>query len=316
MNLDLTLVRSFVRTAEELHFGLAAEQLHLTQQALSKRIRRLEEELGVVLFLRTTRRVTLTPEGRRFLPHARELLAAADAAVLAVRETAKPLRVDVLDARLAPMRLVEAAREIEPDLRIEVSMRRSLPVAVAALERGEIDVAFGRVGDVTGAWPAQIGHRLARLEPIAVVVSRSHPFAKAPAVTVAALRSSGAFVPDPGSALEWASYLRRFSAECGVPVEFVPQPASLEDLVGLIDQERCRPSLTGMDMYWPDEVRVVPIVSPIPVYPWSATWNRGALPSDGETFVQAAVDAGGGEPTEQWWVPSVDRTALIGTPFR
>jgi DNA-binding transcriptional LysR family regulator len=309
MNLDLTLVRSFVRTAEELHFGSAAEQLHLTQQALSKRIRRLEEELGVVLFMRTTRRVTLTAEGRRFLPHARELLAAADAAVLAVRETATPLRVDVLDARLAPMRLVEAVQLTEPDLRIEVSMRRSLPAALGALERGEVDVAFGRVGDVSGAWPAQISHRLARLEPIAVVVAKSHPFAKAPAVTVAALRSSGAWLPDPGSALEWGSFVRRFSAECGVPVEFVPQAASQDDLIGLVERERCRPSLTGMDMTWPDTVRVVPIVAPIPVYPWSVAWLRG---SPADTFVRAAVDSGGGEPAEQWWVPAADRLALAG----
>jgi DNA-binding transcriptional LysR family regulator len=309
MNLDLTLVRSFVRTAEELHFGSAAELLHLTQQALSKRIRRLEEELGVVLFMRTTRRVTLTAEGRRFLPHARELLAAADAAVLAVRETGTPLRVDVLDTRLAPRRLVEAVREVEPELRVEVSMRRSMQVALGALERGEIDVAFGRVGDVTGAWPSQISHRLVRLEPIAVVVAKSHPFAKAPAVTVAALRPYGAWVPDPSTALEWGSFVRRFSAECGVPVEFLPQVASQEELVGLVERERCRPSLTGSDMSWPETVRVVPIVAPVPVYPWSVAWLRG---SPADSFVRAAVASGGGQPAQQWWVPAADRLALAG----
>src|SRR5436190_5350831 len=126
MDLDLALVRSFVCTAEDLHFAAAADRLHVTQQALSKRIQRLESLLGVRLFVRTTRQVVLTAEGRRFLPHATDLLAAADAAVLAVRGTAPALRVDVLDSRLAPDRLVGQVLAENPDLRIERSMRNSL----------------------------------------------------------------------------------------------------------------------------------------------------------------------------------------------
>ncbi|WP_314622850.1 LysR family transcriptional regulator, partial [Streptomyces stackebrandtii] len=69
MDLDMAQVRAFVRTAEELHFGKAAGTLGISQQALSKRIARLESLLGTPLFERGGGSgVRLTPAGERFLP--------------------------------------------------------------------------------------------------------------------------------------------------------------------------------------------------------------------------------------------------------
>ncbi len=86
MDLDLAQVRAFLAAAEELHFGRAADRLFLTQQALSKRIARLENELGVQLFTRDARAVQFTEAGRRFLAPARQALADADRAVEAARD--------------------------------------------------------------------------------------------------------------------------------------------------------------------------------------------------------------------------------------
>lgn len=76
-DLDLRLVRCFTVVAEELHFGRAAAVLHLAQPSLSRHVRRLEGELGVRLFERSTQGTQLTEAGAAFLPRAEALLRSA-----------------------------------------------------------------------------------------------------------------------------------------------------------------------------------------------------------------------------------------------
>ena len=78
--MELRQIRCFLAVAELRHFGRAAEQLHVVQPAVSQQVRRLEQELGVQLFHRTTRTVELTGAGLAFLERAREIAAAVDRA--------------------------------------------------------------------------------------------------------------------------------------------------------------------------------------------------------------------------------------------
>ena len=79
--MELRQLRYFVAVAEELHFGRAAERLHMSQSPLSRSIRELERDLGVVLFVRTTRRVELTEAGLVLLERGRRALAEVDGAI-------------------------------------------------------------------------------------------------------------------------------------------------------------------------------------------------------------------------------------------
>jgi DNA-binding transcriptional LysR family regulator len=88
--MSLVQLQSFVAVAEEQHVGRAARRLHVTQPPLTRRIRALEDELGVSLFVRTPRGMQLCEAGERLLPRARRILAAVEEARRALSEPALP----------------------------------------------------------------------------------------------------------------------------------------------------------------------------------------------------------------------------------
>src|SRR6187551_181360 len=89
MDLDLRKLRYFVAVAEKLHFGRAAEELHIAQPALSRQIRALEHDLGTPLLIRDSHGVALTDAGRQLLTDTGPLLASAQAVRHRVTEAAR-----------------------------------------------------------------------------------------------------------------------------------------------------------------------------------------------------------------------------------
>ena len=95
MKIDILGVQAFVAIADRGSFQSAADSLHITQTAITQRLRKLETHLGVTLIERTTRSMALTVIGRNFLPQARRLLAELADALVEIRETGEARRGDV-----------------------------------------------------------------------------------------------------------------------------------------------------------------------------------------------------------------------------
>lgn len=146
---SLARLSCFIAVAEELHFGRAAERLHMTQPPLSRQIQQLESELGVQLVDRTTRSVILTPAGVAFLPDARRILQLAEGAALNVKRVpAGDLGTVVVgftaaSAHAVLPRLLDKAREQLPDVKLE--LREMVSAAqIEGLMTGELDLGMAR----------------------------------------------------------------------------------------------------------------------------------------------------------------------------
>jgi DNA-binding transcriptional LysR family regulator len=176
---ELRQLHYFVVVAEELHFRRAAERLHIAQPSVSQQIRRLEDELGVELFDRDRRGVTITPAGSVLLEEARATLAqaarAADRARAAAAGERGRLRLNLTRSSPAglPGQIVEAFRERYPDVELVLDIGQT-SAHVDQLRRGTIDIAFVRppLRD-----PELDEIELAR-EPLVCVLPRGHRLAR------------------------------------------------------------------------------------------------------------------------------------------
>lgn len=146
--MEFRLVEAFLAVAEELHFGRAAERLHMAQSPLSQAIKKLEKDVGKPLFERSARTVRLTSAGHTFLPHARKILGEVD---LAVRATAADpgsvygrVRLGFSGAlnHLTLPPLTRTLRSKHPDVELDLAEGVTTEDAVSRVERGSLDVAF------------------------------------------------------------------------------------------------------------------------------------------------------------------------------
>jgi len=193
MDVDARLWRSFTTVAEELHYGRAADRLHITQPALSRQIRDLERALGVTLFDRTSRRVALSQAGRAVLSQARRALTESDRAIRLARLAAHGDWGELTIAALPSVALaqlptiIRAYRDTHPS--IDVTISESFDdEQLTALAAGRADAGFLRAAaappgirletllteQVVAALPAD--HRLARHDRIALSELAGEPF--------------------------------------------------------------------------------------------------------------------------------------------
>ena len=216
--MDWASLSAFVAIADRGGFSAAAEQLHLTQPAVSKRIAQLEQDLDVRLFDRLGRQVVLTEAGRLLLPRARQMLAEADAARRALQDLGQDVggRLSLATShhiglhRLPPLlrRFAALHPRAALDIRFVDSER-----AYAQVLQGEAELAVTTLGPTEAPLQATVVWQ----DPLRFAVAPDHPHAQRARVALSHIAAHPAVLPHAGT------YTPRIVAEAfarqGLPLQ-------------------------------------------------------------------------------------------------
>ena len=315
---DPRLLRGFLAVAEELHFTRAAARLYVAQQALSRDVRRLERELGVELFVRSTRQVALTEDGKRLVPHAWRVLEAQEELVAAFRQ-ARPLLVDLNSPGLATgARVLRRARELAPELELMARYESGLTHAAAEILAGRLDVSFGRFAGLEPAVRARLAQQPVRYAPMTVILPEDHRLAALDAVPLAELAGERVYAGagNPRTR-EWTELAERLFAGRGIEVA-APAPLAVgeEEFQRIMARTRS-PVLAVVDFPPMPGTVARPLVDPVPLSPVSLVWRKGLTHPGLDALRRAAAELARAEVwlshPEDGWIPPTD--ALIMMTF-
>lgn len=286
--MDMRSLACFTAVADTLNFRRAAQQLHLTQPALSARIQNLEDEIGTPLFVRDRRHVALTAAGIALLPHARaaqtQVMAGKDQARRAAQGETGLLRLGFTVLALYGMvpHRVREFRARYPDVQVELTEMNS-PSLESALAAEALDVAvlhppLYTPGLSTASLPGErlvlalpAGHYLARRKTVAVRDLASEPFLIAP-------RSVGPRIYDRIIAM---------FHDAGVSPHIVQEVTPMTSLTALVSAGIGMGLVTtGMARLPRPDVTYRPLRPAGPLLPFAVAW-RGALTPPAQRFVDS-----------------------------
>lgn len=233
--MELRQLEYFMAVAEELHFGRAAARLHISQPPLTVHIKRLEEELGVSLFDRTSRRVSLTSEGSRFRDLIRPILQDLDEAVEDIREikAGRRGRVRLGFVSSASYELVPAGvrdiRHQHPGIQLDLH-----PMAtgeqVEALLENRLDIGIMRDA------PLQAGLQFTTLltEQMVVVLPANHALATRPEIDPEDLIEMPLVLFPYQSMPGYVTNIMEIFHPLGYPPRIVQRAINQENVMGLV----------------------------------------------------------------------------------
>ncbi len=194
--MDLKQIRGFIAVAEAMHFGRAAETLHMAPTALSRLVKSLEDEIGVRLLNRTTRAVTLTRAGLGFLEDARAILARTEDAARSAREIADggglTLRIGAIDAASASFlpAALNALRAAHPQVDVRLTETMTAP-QLQMLRTGRLDLALIRPPTTASEFPFEV----LREERLVALLPERHPLAARHEVAIPDLAAHPVIIP-------------------------------------------------------------------------------------------------------------------------
>jgi DNA-binding transcriptional LysR family regulator len=234
--MELRTLRYFLAVAEELHFGRAARRVNIAQPPLSQQIRRLEAELGVQLFVRSKRRVSLTPQGTFLVQAARLLLRQADAAVAGVRAAAEGLvghlalgLINAITFQGQAFSVLREFRKRYPGIAITLKVLTSVE-QVRAIRQGDIDIGLLRL---------PIHDRSVTTEPLLTeellaALPRTHRLARAKCVRLGDLADDDFVTLPGGTGFGLFEQTMALCREAGFTPRVTQDASELQTLSGLV----------------------------------------------------------------------------------
>ena len=235
LRFDLRQVRAFLRVAEQLHFGRAAERLSMTQPALSRTIRDLEEAVGVSLFERSTRRVRLTAAGAAFAAECQlavsHLQLAANAAKSAAEGRSGKLRLGYMDFAINGRlpRILQAFRAAEPGVSVDLEYMPTAAQHVALLE-GRIDIGF-----IIGEFKAHnVANHPVDRDEFVVLLPESHPLAARESLRLAELAKEPFVIGSEETFGSFRKLLFELCHEAGFFPDIVQEASNSSGIFGLV----------------------------------------------------------------------------------
>ena len=236
--MELRHIRYFVALAEQLHFARAAELLHMTQPALSHQIKALEDELGVRLFNRTKREVTLTEPGAYFLAEAQLTLKQAERARAVAQRVARGqlgiVRIGYVPSLPFSGILSQIASEFrqnatEIQFVLEENFAQEQLIKIAA---GKLDAGILRL---------PVEHPLPHLETkvlikerMVIAIREDHPVARMKEISVADLRNEAFIVWRGEQAITMHEHLLALVQEGSFPLRVAQSAPSLATMIALV----------------------------------------------------------------------------------
>jgi DNA-binding transcriptional LysR family regulator len=311
--MELRQLRYFVAVAEELHFGRAAQRVHISGPALSQQIIALERELGTELFVRDRRSVRLSEAGRSLVGDARRILALADDA---------KHRLQRAGADSAPVRLgyvswlpddLKAVVRSVAELRIDEWVLPSHAQADRVAE-GTLDVALAWITAGQAKQRGLTAHLL-RAEPLHAVlpgVSSAEP--------IAAQETRVLTDADEAAWVSWNRFAEEFAAHTGARIVRIDDGGITGDAFYAHVRRIGAPVLASPKRHSaviPPNLGQRPVAEPVPLWTWSLLHRE----DDDRVSVTGVVDSllavarshdWLAAPVERWWTPADDphRVAL------